>query len=66
MAEGSRPPQFALMASAAGGGFGGALIAILVAKILMGSPCCCDGQVKRAAQVDLDSAENTVLVAESR
>lgn len=44
MAEASLPPQSRKMAMyAAGGGFGGALLAILVAKILAG-PCCCPQQ----------------------
>jgi hypothetical protein len=41
MPEGHLPPQSRSMALyAAGGGFGGALLAIVVAKILAG-PCCC-------------------------
>jgi hypothetical protein len=41
MAEESLPPQTRRIAMySAGGGFGGALLAIVVAKILAG-PCCC-------------------------
>jgi hypothetical protein len=41
MAEGDLPPPSAKMALyAAGGGFGGALLAIVIAKVLTG-PCCC-------------------------
>lgn len=48
---GTREPQAALFAvSAAGGGFGGALIAIIVAKILQG-PCCCTNPAPNAASI---------------
>lgn len=57
MAQGSRPPQFALMASAAVGGFAGALIAILIARFLMG-PCCCPPESERQAA----SATETAVV----
>ncbi|MEX2124136.1 MAG: hypothetical protein WD795_09605 [Woeseia sp.] len=41
MADEHLPPQTRRMALyAAGGGFGGALLAIVIAKILAG-PCCC-------------------------
>jgi hypothetical protein len=41
MAEVDLPPQSRSVALyAAGGGFGGALLAIVIAKILTG-PCCC-------------------------
>ena len=44
MAEGSLPPQNRRIALyAGGGGFGGALLAIIVARLLEG-PCCCGPQ----------------------
>lgn len=47
------PPQSrSVMLYAAGGGFVGALLAILVAKILAG-PCCCAAPAAGAAAVDL-------------
>lgn len=47
MAHESLPPQSRRMALyAAGGGFGGALLAILIAKILTG-PCCCQHEGPR-------------------
>ena len=58
MAHEDLPPQTRRMALyAAGGGFGGALLAIVVAKILAG-PCCCphdapDRVLDRPAKVSM-------------
>ena len=64
MAEASLPPQQSvrmMSLSAAGGGFGGALLAILIAKLLA-NPCCCGNPNGVAA---LDAQDNpAVLVAE--
>ena len=62
------PPQRSMALYAAGGGFGGALLAIIVAKILSG-PCCCwcehsppgEGRQKAAPVsfvTDVGSADN--------
>lgn len=65
MAGESLPPQNSrtLALSAAGGGFGGALLAILVAKILAGPACCC-GNPGEAAALNDAQADSPVAVAE--
>lgn len=54
---GTREPQARMLAvSAAGGGFGGALLAIVVAKILQG-PCCCANPGPNAVSVGTAPAQ---------
>lgn len=60
MAEGSRPPQTVYALSAAGGGFAGALIAILIAKWLMGPCCCPEEQSRQAASAAVPAVEAVV------
>jgi len=64
--DSSLPPQTRTIAfSAAGGGFGGALLAILVAKLLQG-PCCCAPDNVRAVYEasEPQSAELVAVVRE--
>lgn len=49
--------------SAAGGGFGGALLAILVAKILQGPCCCCTNPAPTAASVDTAGSMQIAMLA---
>ena len=61
----TREPQARMLAfSAAGGGFGGALIAIIVAKILQG-PCCCTNQAPGALAVGAASETQAVVQTQS-
>jgi len=54
-AQPSLPPQSRILFSAAGGGFGGALLALIVGRILEG-PCCCNGPTAAAADFDDNQA----------
>jgi hypothetical protein len=65
MAEGDLPPQRSMALYAAGGGFGGALLAIVIAKILAG-PCCCpqespDRTGQRTAAMSSVSAKDALF-----
>ncbi len=64
MAEENLPPQTRRIALySAGGGFGGALLAIVIARILSG-PCCCPQAVSAvdAAASDHLTATPSVVV----
>ena len=65
MAEGSRPPQLAMMASAGIGGFVGTILAITVIVILV-DPCCCDyGADKRSALEESRVLTSNIVASEN-
>ena len=64
MAEGSRPPQVAMMAAAGVGGFLGTILAIVVVKVLVGSCCCDDQSDKQSALYEPSKTELVVATNE--
>jgi hypothetical protein len=54
-----------LIYSSAGGGFGGALLAIIIAKILQG-PCCCVAPAQTAAGLDTEGPTAVVAMENTR